>query len=234
MAIEVLLMPLPYRFPSVHVSAFFRVALASLILPLAVLSAEPSVLYLNDFETTAVGSLSKDLLVMAGGFEVKEEQGKRFLELPGAPLDTFGLLFGPTQNEGVSASARFFGTKQGRKFPSFGISLNGAGGYRLQVSPAKKALEIYKGDELKAGAPFEWVSGDWSVLRVEVSKAPGGGLLVQGRAWLAESREPEAWGIFYEDKEPVGAGRPAIWGSPFSGSPIRFDDLSVMARTPQP
>jgi hypothetical protein len=227
-------MSLPFLLSSMHAPAFFRMALASLILPLTGLSGEPSVSYFNDFETTAAGSLPNDLVVMSGAFEVKEEQGKRFLELPGAPLDTFGLLFGPTQNEGASASARFFGTKQGRKFPSFGISLNGAGGYRLQVSPAKKALEIYKGDELKASAPFEWVSGEWSVLRVEVSKAPTGGLLVQGRAWPAESSEPAAWGISFEDNQPVPAGRPAIWGSPFSGSPIRFDDLSVTARPSQP
>jgi hypothetical protein len=227
-------MALSLRFPFTQLPVFFRVALTALALPFPVGFAEPSVLYLNDFEASPVGSLPKDMVVMSGGFEVKEEQGNRFLELPGAPLDTFGLLFGPTQSEGVSASARFFGTKQGRKFPSFGISLNGAGGYRLQVSPAKKALEIYKGDELRASAPFEWVSGEWSALRIEVSKSPAGGLLVQGSAWPAESREPEPWGISYEDKEPVAAGRPAIWGSPFSGSPIRFDDLSVTALSSQP
>jgi hypothetical protein len=227
-------MPLPLCSSLPLGSAFFRGALVSLLIALTGVSAESPALYFNDFEASALGELPKDLVVMSGGFEVKSEQGRKFLELPGAPLDTFGLLFGPTQNDGVSASARFFSTKQGRKFPSFGISLNGAGGYRLQVSPAKKAIEIYKGDELKANAPFEWVSGEWHSMRVEVSKATRGGLLVRGRAWLGQTPEPGAWSISYEDTTPVPAGRAAIWGSPFSGAPIRFDDLSVTARPSQP
>ena len=40
--------------------------------------------------------MPEDLLVLEGAFVVKAEGGNHFLELPGAPLDTFGLLFGPT------------------------------------------------------------------------------------------------------------------------------------------
>src|SRR5882724_41425 len=107
-------------------------------------------LYENDFEKSALDKVPDDFLVLAGGFAVKEEGGNKFLELPGAPLDTFGALFGPTEKAGIAVSARIKGTGKGRRYPTFGVGLNGQGGYRLQVSPAKKVLELYKGDEVLA------------------------------------------------------------------------------------
>jgi hypothetical protein len=37
--------------------------------------------------------------------------------------------------------------------------------------------------------------------------------------------------ITLTDPEPASAGRAGIWGSPYSGTPIRFDDL-VLAPAP--
>src|SRR5258708_3799445 len=108
---------------------------------------ESKPLYENNFEKADVDKVPDGFLVLDGGFAVKEENGNRFLELPGAPLDTFGVLFGPTRGSDVAVLARIFGTGKGRRFPSFGVGLNGAGGYRLVISPAKKALELFKGDE---------------------------------------------------------------------------------------
>src|SRR6266705_5565560 len=105
-------------------------------------------LYENDFEQAALDKVPDDFLVLDGQFAVKEEGGNKFLELPGAPLDSYGALFGPTETEDISVSARIFGTGKGRRYPTFGVGLNGQGtsAYRLQVSPAKKALELFKGD----------------------------------------------------------------------------------------
>src|SRR5438874_13641621 len=64
-------------------------------------AAEGKVIYENNFEKAEVGKVPEDFLVLDGAFTVKEEGGNKFLELPGAPLDTFGLLFGPTQGPGV-------------------------------------------------------------------------------------------------------------------------------------
>src|SRR6266571_4054518 len=121
-------------------------------------------LYENDFEKAALDKVPDDFLVLDGQFAVKEEGGNKFLELPGAPLDTFGVLFGPTEKEGTAVSARIFGTGKGRRYPTFAVGLNGQGtsAYRLQVSPAKKALELFKGDEVKATVPYEWKSGTWT------------------------------------------------------------------------
>jgi hypothetical protein len=185
-------------------------------------------LYRDDFESAQVGETPKEILIIAGTFTVQQEAGNKFLELPGAPLDTFGLLFGPAGGEALSVSAKFFGTSKGRKFPTFGVSLNGAGGYRLQVSPAKKALEIFKGDETRVNAPFEWPAGKWSSLRIQLRKTPAGSYVIEGKAWPADAPEPEQWTISLEEKSAPAPGRPGIWGSPYSGTPIRFDDLVVL------
>jgi hypothetical protein len=187
-------------------------------------AAEP--LYQNDFEKAEVGPAPKDLMVISGVFAVKEEAGNKFLELPGAPLDAFGALFGSNPPGDATASARFHGTKTGRKFPTFGISLHGVGGYRLQLSPGKNALEIYKGDESKQSIPFKWQSGTWTHLRIQLRKS-GEGCIVEGKAWTEGSPEPEAWSIKLEEKEAPTPGRAGIWGSPYAGTPIRFDDLRL-------
>lgn len=200
------------------------VPFAAVLAALPLCAAEP--IYKNDFEAAAVDKAPADVMVMAGSFEVKQDGANKVLELPGEPLDTFGMLFGPSSKDDVSASARFFGTKKGRKFPTFGISLNGVGGYRLQVSPAKNMLEFVKGDEPKLGVPFTWASDTWTSLRVIVRKA-GAGWVIEGKAWPAGSPEPEKPLISVEEKAEPTAGRAGIWGSPYAGTPIRFDDLLI-------
>lgn len=190
----------------------------------AALQAADAPLYRNDFESAEMEKTPPDFMVMAGTFIVKPEARGKCLELPGEPLDTFGLLFGQSQRGDLTASARFFGTKKGRKFPSFGVSLGGVGGYRLQISAGKKTLEIFQGDEACKGVDYEWKDESWTSLRIQVRKTDAG-WTVEGKAWPAGSPEPTAWMIHHEAKEEPATGRAGIWGSPYSGTPIRFDDL---------
>src|SRR5256885_11269255 len=143
-------------------------------------------LYENSFEKADLDKVPDDFLVLDGQFTVKEEGGNKFLELPGAPLDAFGVLFGPTEKEGTAVSARVFGTGKGRRYPTFAVGLNGQGtsAYRLQVSPAKKALELFKGDEVKATVPYEWQSGAWTRLRLQVRKVKDGPWKLEGKEWM--------------------------------------------------
>ncbi len=197
------------------------------LLPIAVLEAAEAPIFQESFDSAEVDKEPAGMLITAGDFKVKQEKDGRVLELPGDPLDTYGLLFGTSQKAGVSASARFFGTKVGRKYPSFGVSLGGVGGYRLQVSGAKKALEIFQGDEGRQSVPFAWTDGSWTSLRIQTRKA-GEGWVVEGKAWPAGSPEPTAWTITFAVKEEPPAGRAGIWGSPFSGTLIRFDELLLI------
>jgi hypothetical protein len=183
--------------------------------------------YENNFEKAEAGKVPEDMLVLDGAFGVKEEGGNKFLELPGAPLETFGVLFGPTEAAGLSVTARVHGTGKGRRFPTFGVGLNGVGGYRLQVSPGKKLLELYRGDDVIATAPFTWASDSWTMLRLQSRKVKDGEFKIEGKAWKQGDAEPKDWLIAHTDMMETPAGRASLWGNPYAGTAIRYDDLKV-------
>lgn len=193
----------------------------------ALAAGAPKEIFSNNFEAEALDAAPKGFLVLAGEFAVKADGANKVLELPGEPLDSFNLLFGPSLPEHGRVDARIFGTGKGRKFPTFGVSLSNAGGYRLQVSPGKKALEIFKGDEVKASVPFEWGGGAWTRLALQVRKGAAGTWLIEGKAWPADGPEPAAWMVSVEEKDAPAAGRAGLCGSPYSGTPIRYDDLRI-------
>ena len=171
-------------------------------------------LYENNFEKAALDKVPDDFLVLDGDFAVKQSDGNKFLELPGAPLDTFGVLFGPTTNAGVCVSARIYGTGKGRRYPSFGVGLNGPSGYKLKVSPAKNALEIYKGDDSVASVPFNWKSGAWTDAEAASPRGISGRRWkVEGKAWPQTEPEPADWTISLEEKTAPHPGRASLWGA---------------------
>src|SRR5262245_56704196 len=176
-----------------------RMRMKSLLIGLAAAaalgSAEAQVLYTNGFDKVDLDKVPDDMLVLDGGFAVKEESGNKFLELPGAPLETFGVLFGPTETNGLAVTARVRTTGKGRRFPTFSVGLNGVGGYKLQVAPAKKLLELVKGEEVVANAPLTWESGSWTVLCLQSRKGKDGAFKVEGKAWKQGDAEPKGWVI---------------------------------------
>ena len=190
-------------------------------------------LYENDFSKTELDQVPGDFLVIDGQFAVKQEGDNRFLELAGAPLDTYGLLFGTAEKDGLAVSARVFGTSTGRRSPTFAVSLNGVSGYKLQVAPARKSLELWKGERVLTSVPFRWESGQWTHLKLRLRKTKDGWEAL-GKAWTHSAPEPDAWAISHVEKEEPSAGRPGIWGSPFSGTPIRYDDLKVTRAMEKP
>jgi hypothetical protein len=192
-------------------------------------SAEPvSASYTNNFESAEVGKLPSDVNSLNGDFTVKSNGTNKFLELPGAPVDAFALSFGPAQSGDVTARARIFGTAKGRRLPTFGLGTGGVAGYRLQVSPAKKALEMYRDQDLKATVTFDWKPGEWTLLRLDVRKLKEGEWKIQGKAWTEGTAEPSGWSVEFTDTEAPLNGRASVSASPFSGTPIWFDDLTVV------
>ncbi len=193
----------------------------------AVFAQAGKTLYENNFEKAAVDSIPEDFLVLDGGFKVKEADGGKFVELPGDPLETYGFLFGPTEKENLAVTARIHSTGKGRRFPFFGVGLSGVGGYRLMVAPAKQTIEIYKGDNVVATVPNKWASDTWTQFRLEVRKA-GSAWKVEGKVWKQGDPEPKEPTVSFDEKEEPIGGRPTVWGSPFAGTPIKFDDLKVV------
>ena len=149
---------------------------------------------------------------------------------------TGGALFGPTATEGHAVSARVFGTGKGRRYPTFAVGLNGQGtsAYKLQVSPAKKSVELFKGDAVRASVPYEWQSGTWTRLWLQVRRVKDGEWKVEGKVWTEGAKESSTWTVSSDEKEEPVVGKASIWGSPYSTTPIRFDDLVVTAAREKP
>ncbi|MDE2658251.1 MAG: hypothetical protein OSB61_12415 [Verrucomicrobiota bacterium] len=188
-------------------------------------AAEP--LYQTNFEKTKTGEVPEDFLVLDGDFAVKQSNGNKYLELPGAPLDAFGFMFGPSARHGNEISARMFGTKKGRRYPVFGVALNGVNGYRLQVAPAKRAIELLKGSAVVAKVPFRWGGGEWLRLALWVEQTGATEWTVSGKVWVDGKAAPAKPTITHKETKEPRNGKPSIWGSPYSGTPIRYDDIVV-------
>jgi hypothetical protein len=195
-------------------------------------SAQPpddKVLFKSDFELANADSVPEELMVLGGQFSVKDIGGNKALELPGNPLDDFGALFGPAESEGLAVRARIRSESSKRLAPRFGVGLDGVGGYRLLVTPGQNRLQLLKDQQAVASAPFEWKSGTWTSLHLQIRKVSEGKWIIEGRAWADGTPEPNDWSISFEVLEALPAGKASIWGAPYSGKPILFDDLSVIS-----
>ena len=221
----------PHRERTRFVLCTFLVGMLVATVPASRLLAADSAkepLYENNFEQAEPGKLPADVMSLNGDFVVKQEGSNRFLELPGAPLDAFAVMFGPTERTNVMITARIYGTAKGRRYPAFGIGLGGVSGYRLQVTPAKNELEIYKDQDLETSVQFKWKPGTWTLLRLRIRTTGDAEWKVEGKVWDAGATEPADWQIIWNADTEPRAGRASVWGSPFSGTPIRFDDLVVL------
>lgn len=193
----------------------------------------PAAAYFNNFLKAETGKVPADFMVLAGNFVVKEEpDGNKMLELPGEPLEHFGLLFGPGEHDQVRVSADIWGDVTGRRFPEFGVGAGDLGGYKLWLVPGQKLLELRKGEDVVATVPYpSWKPQTWTFMRLTVRRAGGGatgGTRVEGYvAQDGATPEAAATEIAFDDTEAPPTGRASVWGTPFSGRPIRFDNLTV-------
>ena len=184
-------------------------------------------LYANDFEKVPEGDPPADVVVLGGAFSIKKVDGNTVLELPGNPVQGYGVLFGPEGQSFLGVSARIYGTASGKRTPEFGVGLADTNGYKLWVMPSTGELQILKGEDVKATVPFTWKSGTWTVLRLQVRKIGEGKYSVDGKAWEHGKEEPKDWMVSFAETEEPPKGRPSAWGSPYSSTPIRFDDFAV-------
>jgi len=184
-------------------------------------------LYENNFEKAEAGKLPGDFMALAGDFTVKRDGSNQVLELPGSPLDSFAVQFGPTETADVAVEARIFSTAKGRRAPTFGVGLGGVAGYKLQIAPGKKSLELLKDLEMKVSLAFDWQSGSWTHLRLQILKVNAAAWKIEGKAWPDGGVEPKDWMVVADETQEPVSGRASVLGSPLAGTPIWFDDLSV-------
>ncbi|MGC8744362.1 MAG: hypothetical protein ACP5T0_10840 [Verrucomicrobiia bacterium] len=183
------------------------------------------VVYSQNFETATPGAVPDSMVVLDGKFSVKEEKGNRYLELQGVPLDNYAILFDEETDNSAGITARVRGESTGKRLPSFSVGLYGTAGFSLRVSPGRRAIELFKGNELIATTPFEWKGdGKWIWLKLKVINATPS--VISGEVWYEDDRM-QKWQIKCETAK-AGVGKAFIAGIPFSSKPIHFDDITLV------
>lgn len=191
-------------------------------------AGESAPLYATDFESDEIGKTPDNVLVLDGTFTVEQQGDNKLLAMPGQPLGTHGVLLDPKTAEAVEITARIRAERSGRRYPTFGVGLNGLGGYHLHVSGARRNLEIVHQDKPVKDVAFPWESGKWTTLKLRIDKAGEGKWLVRGKAWQEGADEPVDWMIEYETTDAPPPGRASLWGLPFSDQPIWYDEVKAM------
>lgn len=188
-------------------------------------------LFTCDFADIPAGPPPDSFMVIQGDFAVKESGTNKWLELPGAPLDSHLVLFGPVTNANVAVEARILTAKKGRRMPTFGVGLGGVAGYKLQVTPAKDTIELLLDAQVVTNAPFAWKSGRWTHCQLQVLQSGDARWTIAARAWNAGDPEPKDWALKLVTSDKPISGQASVLGSPFSGEPIQYDDLRVTPAT---
>ena len=175
------------------------------------------------------GKPPKEVFVLDGTVAVAAKDGNPALVIePGLIVDA-GAQLGESASGSASIEARVFASKKGRSYPRFGVSLHGMSGCRLNVNVSKKQVELIKMDAILASAPYTWTSDTWTKLKLTATKRGEGDWLVTAKAWPADAAEPKEPLITHEDKTLKGQGKAAVLGTPFSETPIFFDDIKIEA-----
>jgi hypothetical protein len=198
----------------------------AMILVLLAADAPAPPAYSNDFEKAEIGKVPDDMMVLDGTFAVREFEGNKCLELDGTPIGTFGVLLGPAGLTSCEVSARIWAQPTGKRFPEFGIGANDAGGFKLFLLPGRSQLELRKGDDPVASAPFHWTPSSWTNFKLRITST-NGSWTIQAKAWPSSTPEPGQWTLSAKDPTAPTPGRASLWANDYSEKPVRFDDLKV-------
>jgi hypothetical protein len=178
------------------------------------------------------GEVPKEVFIVEGKITITTKDGNKAIVIdPGAELTDACAQVAVSAAGEASIEARVFASKRARSVPKFGVSVHGMSGYRLLVNAAKKQLELVKSDAVLAAVPYTWTSDAWLKLKLEVKRGEGEAWHITGKAWAADASEPAEAMIKADDKGLKGQGKAGVWGTPYSQTPIYFDDITVKIET---
>ena len=198
--------------------------LPALLACIACVTPETSLFHESFSRTT---ELPADFTVLNGNVKIGGSKGNRYVELPAEPASSHGLLlFGPALSKDLRVEARFL-AEDGEKSPTFAVGLNGLSGYRLQVNPNIQQLELLRNEVVVHSEKFEWLSGQWTYLQLQVRELPGLQWVVEGKVWHKKQAEPKKWTLKWRDTAAPSNGQPSVWGTPCGGKPIALDDVRL-------
>lgn len=176
----------------------------------------------------AEGEVPKEVFIVEGKIQIAAKDGNKAIVIdPASELTDACAQVASSAAGESSVEARVFASKRARSVPKFGVSVHGMSGHRLLVNAAKKQLEIVKADAVLATVPFIWTSDAWLKLKLEAKRGEGDAWTVTGKAWAADAAEPAEPTIKTDAKGLKGQGKAGLWGTPYSQTPIYFDDITV-------
>ena len=170
----------------------------------------------------------ENLFILDGEFLVKTIEENKLLELSGSPVGDFGYLFGPRIREkAIELQFSFLSSKQGRRFPAIAAGIGGMRGYRFRWNVSTQKILLYRDDVLLLEKIYPWESGLWWRIRFQVLPLQDSKNLLQLKLWQKQKEEPESWLFEHRDDALFKGGKCVIWGYPYSGMPVQFDDLKI-------
>ena len=176
----------------------------------------------------AAGEVPAEVFVLDGKVSIAEKDGGKAIMIdPGTELVEASAQLGDSAAGSAVIQTKVFASKKGRSSPRFGISVHGMNGPRLYVNPAKKQLELVRGDQTLASVPFAWASDAWLNLRLEAKKADGDKWSVTGSVWGDKETAPATPQIKHELPGLKGQGKCTLWATPYSNTPIYFDSIQI-------
>jgi hypothetical protein len=186
----------------------------------------------EDFSSLEVGSEPENLFILDGAYAVSQEENDKRLTLPGSPVGDFGLLFGPrVRQKELSLTFSFLATKQGRRYPSLAAGLGGVRSYRFRFNAATREILLLRQEEEIGKVAFQWESGVWWRVRFQAIPRSEQETRIRLKLWKRVEEEPKEW--LFDDLDPneFAGGKCALWGYPYAGTPIHFDDLKIESKT---
>ena len=186
----------------------------------------------EDFTGVDVDAEPESIFILDGEYTVQEDGNNKCLSLPGSPMGDFGLLFGPREREKpLELSFSFYASKKGRRMPSIAASIGGVRGYKLRLNPAARNLVLSMDETVFKEVPFSWKGEQWWKVRFQAFTGDTNQTTrLQCKLWPKEQNEPTEWFISEEFDIEYRGGKCALWGFPYSSTPILFDDLVISSR----
>jgi hypothetical protein len=185
----------------------------------------------ENFSSLEVGSEPENLFILDGAYAVSQEENDKRLTLPGSPVGDFGLLFGPRVREkSLGLTFSFFATKKGRRLPALAAGLGGVRSYRFRLNAATRQILLFRQDVEIGKVAYQWESGAWSRVRFQALPGDGEKTRIRLKLWKRGEEEPKEWLFDEIDPSAFAGGKCALWGYPYAGTPIHFDDLKIESK----
>ncbi|TLD70777.1 hypothetical protein FEM03_10735 [Phragmitibacter flavus] len=180
-----------------------------------------------NFDDWPEGQPKEEAFVVDGKFSITAKDGNKALVAEVGELVEACVLLGDSARGSASIQAKVFSSRKGRSLPRYSIGVHGQSGYRLVVAPAQKQLQLTKSDEVVKSVPLEWPNEAWFHVKLEVKQLGEKQWTITAKAWADGVEEPTEGQMVHEDATLRGQGKCSLWATPYSGTPIYFDDVKI-------